>query len=159
MKKLSLIALMLFGFYFQIIAQETESEIWSIVQQMPRFPGCEELQTLREKNECSNQKFMEYIYENLEYPEEAIKNKTEGRVVMRFTVTKDGSIKNVKILRDIGNGCGEAAKKVILSMNNMEQKWIPGSQGGRKVNVYFTVPVIFKLTDEIFKKHKEKHRL
>ena len=48
--------------------------MWSIVKQMPRFPGCEELQTLREKNKCSNQKFMEYIYEHLEYPEEAIKN-------------------------------------------------------------------------------------
>ena len=154
MKKLSLIALMLFGFYFQIIAQETE-EIFQIVEQMPRFPGCEELQTLREKKECSEQKFMEYINENLEYPEEAIKNKTEGKVYIRLAVTKNGSIKKVKILRDIGDGCGEAAKKVILSMNNMKQKWIPGSQGGRKVNVFLTIPVGFKLTDEILKKHKE----
>ncbi len=154
MKKLSLIALMLFGFYFQIIAQETE-EIFQIVEQMPRFPGCEELQTLREKNECSNQKFMEYFYDNLEYPEEAIKNKTEGRVVVRFTVTKDGYIKDAKILRDVGDGCGEAAKKVILSMNNLEQKWIPGSQGGRKVNVHLTRPIKFRLTDELLKEHKE----
>ena len=150
---------MFFGFYFQILAQKGEVEIFQIVEQMPRFPGCEELKTLREKNKCSNQKLMEYIYENLEYPEAAIKNETEGRVVVRFTVTKEGAIENVKTLRDIGDGCGEAAKKVILSMNNMEQKWIPGRQGGRKVSVYYTLPVIFKLTKKILKEYKEKHRL
>ncbi len=154
MKELSLIALMFFGFYFQILAQETQ-EIFIIMEQMPRFPGCEELQTLREKNKCSERKFKEYINENLEYPEEAIKNKTEGKVVVRFVVTDKGFIKDAKILRDIGDGCGEAAKKVILSMNNMEQKWIPGSQGGRKINAYYTIPVSFKLTRKIIKKYKE----
>ena len=155
MKKLSLIAFMLFGFYFQTLAQETEVEIWSIVEQMPRFPGCEKLRTIKDKNKCSDQKFMEYIDENLEYPEIAIKNKTEGIVTMKFSVTKDGSIKNVRVLRDIGDGCGEAAKKVILSMNNMGQKWIPGSHGGRKVSVNLTRPIKFRLTEELLKKHKE----
>ncbi len=37
----------------------------------------------------------------------------------------------------------------------MKQKWIPGRQGGRKVNVFLTIPVVFKLTDEILKEHKE----
>ena len=73
-------------------------------------------------------------------------NGIQGKVTLRFVVNKKGKISDVKILRDIGGGCGEAAAKVIRSMNNMPQKWTPGRQGGRKVKVYYTLPVVFKLT-------------
>ncbi len=123
-----------------------EEEIFQIVEQMPRFPGCEDKSTKAEKEKCSQQKLMEYIYANLKYPSIARENGIEGRAVIRFVVDKHGKVSDVKILRDIGGGCGEAAAKVIKSMNNMPKKWVPGRQGGRKVKVYYTLPVIFKLT-------------
>ncbi len=123
-----------------------EEEIFQIVEQMPRFPGCEDKSTKAEKEKCSQQKLMEYIYANLKYPSIARENGIEGRAVIRFVVDKTGKVSDVKILRDIGGGCGEAAAKVIKSMNNMPKKWVPGRQGGRKVKVYYTLPVIFKLT-------------
>lgn len=125
--------------------EEEDKEIFNIAEDMPRFPGCENLDTKAEKEECAGKKLMEYIYTNLKYPAIATENSIEGRVTLRFAVNKDGKIGSVEVLRDIGGGCGDAAKKVIESMNNMSDKWVPGKQGGRKVNVWFTLPVIFKL--------------
>ena len=124
---------------------EEKEEIFVMAEDMPRFPGCENESTKAEKEQCANNKLMEYIYSNLKYPPIATENGIEGRVTIRFVVDKDGKVGGVEILRDIGGGCGEAAKKVIEGMNNMPQRWAPGRQGGRKVKVYFTLPVIFKL--------------
>jgi protein TonB len=123
-----------------------DDEIFQIAEDMPRFPGCENLPTKAEKEKCAEQKLMEFIYKNLRYPPIATENGIEGRVVLRFVVDRDGKVGNVEILRDIGGGCGEAAKRVIESMNEMPERWAPGRQGGRRVNVYFTLPVIFRLT-------------
>jgi protein TonB len=122
-----------------------DEEIFVMAEDMPRFPGCEDLGTKDEKKECADKKLMEYIYKNLKYPPIATENGIEGRVTIRFVVDKDGKVGQVEILRDIGGGCGEAAKKVIEDMNSLPDKWLPGRQGGRKVKVYFTLPVIFKL--------------
>jgi protein TonB len=148
---------MLLGF-ITISSAQTEEVIYQIVEQMPRFPGCEQLETKSKKENCSVNNLMEYVYSNLEYPEEAIKNKVEGRVVVRFVVSDKGEIKKVKILRGIGSGCDESVKKLMLSMNNMEQKWIPGSQDGKKVNVFYTMPVIFKLKNIINKNDIEENK-
>ena len=125
-----------------------DNEIFSVAEQMPRFPGCENLPSIEEKEKCSQQKLMEYIFNNLKYPKEAKENITEGRVVIRFVVMADGRISDVEILRDIGSGCGEAARQVIESMNDLPERWMPGKQGGRTINTYFTLPVIFKLAEE-----------
>lgn len=134
-----------FLFQNKLYAQEEKKEINNQSEQIPRFPGCEDMVSISEKNECANKKLLEYVYSNLNYPAEARKKRIEGRVTLRFAVTKDGKIENVEVLRDIGGGCGEEAKRVIESMNNLTQKWTPGSQGGKNVNVWFTMPVIFKL--------------
>ena len=122
-----------------------EEEIFVMAEDMPRFPGCEKESTKADKEACAQQKLMEYIYSNLKYPTIATENGIEGRVTLRFVVEKDGKVGQVEILRDIGGGCGDAAKKVIEDMNTLPDKWIPGKQGGRKVRVFFTLPVIFKL--------------
>ena len=123
-----------------------EEEIFSVVEQMPRFPGCENEKTNEARDQCSKQKLLQYIYKNLKYPAIAKENGIQGRVVLRFVVNQQGKISDIQILRDIGGGCGEAAAKVIRSMNNMPQRWIPGRQGGRKVKVWYTLPIVFKLT-------------
>ena len=124
---------------------EGDEKNFAIVEQMPRFPGCEDESTQAAKKQCADQKMMEYIYNNLTYPVIARESNIKGRVVLRFVVNKYGSISNVEILRDIGGGCGKIASEVIKGMNDLSEKWIPGRQGGQKVNVYFTLPISFEL--------------
>ena len=123
-----------------------EEEIFKVVEQMPRFPGCENSGgTNAEKAKCAEGKLLQYIYKNLKYPAIARENGVEGTCVIQFVVDKDGSVKQVKLARDIGAGCGEAARKVVEAMNNMPEKWTPGKQRGRSVKVYYTLPIRFKL--------------
>ncbi|MBK8517371.1 MAG: energy transducer TonB [Saprospiraceae bacterium] len=122
-----------------------EEEIFKVVEQMPRFPGCEDKKTEAEKELCAKTKMLEYIYKNLKYPAIARENGVEGQVVLQFVVDKDGSITDTKIVRDIGAGCGTAAETIVNGMNDMGKKWTPGKQRGRAVRVLYTLPVKFKL--------------
>ncbi|MFK8008201.1 MAG: energy transducer TonB [Saprospiraceae bacterium] len=124
-----------------------EEKKFKVVDDLPRFPGCEgQGKSKKELKECSDNEMLKFIYSNLKYPEKARAEKTEGRVIAQFTVFRDGSVGNVKILRDIGNGCGEEVERLILLMNDMPQKWIPGRSRGKPFTpVDFTLPVSFKL--------------
>lgn len=127
---------------------ETE-ETFQVVEEMPRFPGCEE-QDLSdyEKRQCSKRKLLEFVYNEIKYPKEAIKNEVSGMVLVQFIVKKDGSVSNVKAARDIGAGCGAEAVRVVELMNERGIQWIPGKQRGRKVRVQFNLPVSFKFNEE-----------
>jgi len=127
--------------------ENTERDIFKVVEQMPRFPGCEDKKYEKEKEDCARSKMMEYIYEHLIYPEEASKKGIEGQVVLQFIVETDGSITDIRVVRDIGFGCGQAAVDVVESWNQMGEKWRPGHQRGRPVVVLYTLPVKFKLED------------
>ena len=94
-------------------------EIFKVVEQMPRFPGCEETGSEEEKQDCAKTKMLQYIYKNLKYPAIAREKGAEGMAVLQFVVTETGKIDDVKIVRDIGAGCGDAGKKVVLAMNNL----------------------------------------
>ncbi|MBK9734901.1 MAG: energy transducer TonB [Saprospiraceae bacterium] len=120
-------------------------EIFKVVEQMPRFPGCEDKGTETEKDDCAKQMMLAYIYANLTYPKIAIEIGVEGGVVLQFVVDKDGTISETKIVRDIGAGCAEAAELVVKSMNNMGKSGYQGKQRGRPVKVLYTLPVKFKL--------------
>lgn len=128
-----------------------ESETLVLGEAMPRFPGCEEMEgSNNEKAKCAEAKMQAYIYSNLERREEVVNNKIDGQVVLAFTINIEGYVEHVEILRDPGHGLGEAAKGVILSMNNMEERWIPAIQKGKKVSVKYTLPIKF------FKKKRSK---
>lgn len=120
-------------------------EVFKVVEEMPRFPGCEDQGLSRkELQECAKGKLLEYIITHLKYPEKARKNETEGMVVLQFNIAKDGSMEDIKVVRDVEDGCGQAAKDVFVKMQS-ELKWIPGTQRGRPVKVQYTMPVKFKL--------------
>ncbi|MBK9255983.1 MAG: energy transducer TonB [Saprospiraceae bacterium] len=126
---------------------------YRVVDVMPRFSGCEYLQgSDREKEECAKSKMHEYIKNNLDYPESAKQKKIEGYVITQFIVTKTGEIADIRITEDLGFQTSEAAKKVLLSMNEMSQLWTPGILRGRNVDVLYTLPIRFNLEqDEIIK--------
>ena len=125
-----------------------EEEIFKVVEEMPRFPGCEDShESSKSKETCAKEFMLEYIYKTLEYPKEAIENKVEGMAVVQFTIWKDSTIRNIRVVRNPGGGTGEAAARIVESMNNLSPKWRPGHQRGMPVCVQYTLPVKFKLDD------------
>ncbi len=121
-------------------------EIFKIVEQMPRFPGCEDIPgDNAAKKACADKKMLEYIYKNIRYPAMARENGVQGQVVVSFVVNKDGSVTDAKILRDKGAGLGEEALRIVRSFNSLPQKWTPGKQRGKPVKVQYNLPVRFRL--------------
>lgn len=120
-------------------------EIFKVVEDMPRFPGCEAMASVDEKKACSQEQLLAFIYKNIKYPPMARDNNVEGTVVVRFVVTETGAIEDAEVLRDIGAGCGEEALRVVNLMNDLPERWTPGKQRGRSVPVYFNLPVKFVL--------------
>lgn len=86
---------------------------------------------------------MEYLSSNIKYPKEAQKEAVEGRVILRFVVDTDGSVKDVKVLKGVHELLDAEAIRVVESM----PKWEPGKNAGEPVAVYFTLPISFKMTN------------
>jgi protein TonB len=121
------------------------AEIFKVVEDMPRFPGCEDVGSKAEKMACAQKKMLEYVYKNIKYPAIARENGIQGRAVVQFVVERDGKITDAKVLRDPGAGTGAEALRVVNAMNDLPQRWTPGKQRGKPVRVQFTLPVSFKL--------------
>lgn len=116
--------------------------IFKVVEEMPRFPGCEDMEgATNDKEQCAKQKMLEFVYSNLTYPAKARDAGVEGMCVVQFVVEKDGSVAEAKLVRDIGADCGVETMKVVRSFPT----WIPGKQKGKAVRVQYNLPVKFKL--------------
>jgi len=120
-------------------------EVFKVVEKMPSFPGCDLTLAKEELEKCSNSKLMNYIFTNLKYPEAAKKEAVQGKVLASFVIDKSGFLTNIKIIQDIGSGCGDEVVRVLETMNQMDEKWNPGKQRGEAVKVEFTLPVVFRL--------------
>lgn len=113
------------------IVEEEEEEIYTVVENEPEFPG-------------GIDSLYAFLRRNLVYPDEAKKNGIEGKVFVTFVVNVDGSITDVKVLRDIGGGCGEEAVRVVKMM----PKWKPATVKGQPVRMQYNLPVRFLLKQE-----------
>ena len=103
-------------------------KVYVVVEQMPSFPG-------------GDSALLKYLFENVKYPVSALKAQKQGRVMVCFTVEKDGAISNVKVARSVTPSLDAEAVRAIKSM----PKWSPGKQGGEFVRVKYIVPVSFRL--------------
>lgn len=126
-------------------ASNSDGPTYKVVEQMPRFPGCEDLTGEQERKTCAQQELLKYIYKNLRYPEEMQQNGIEGTVVVTFVIDVDGSTTDARVVRDIGAGCGEEALRVVNEMTTKGLYWTPGMQRGKPVRVQFNLPIKFKL--------------
>ena len=104
--------------------------IFRHVEQMPEFPG-------------GQVELMKFINENLRYPATAIENGIQGRVTVQFVVKKDGSVDDVTVLHGVDSALDQEAIRVCKTL----PKFIPGKQNGQPVNVWFTLPIIFNLSE------------
>lgn len=107
-----------------------EPPIFTIVEFKPEFPG-------------GLSALYKYIGDNIEYPKSAKEVGIQGPVHVSFIVWNDGSIRGVEVLRGIGGGCDEEAKRVIQGMPN----WKPGKQRTAPVNVQMVIPITFSLSN------------
>ena len=87
--------------------------------------------------------FSKWVGTQLVYPQEAIDQKLEGRVILQFTVNKEGEVKDVTVLRGVNNLLDAEAVRVVSS----SPKWENGAQNGIPVAVKYVFPVIFKLNN------------
>ena len=100
-----------------------------VVEESPSFPG-------------GVAKLYEFLSKQLRYPEMAKENGIQGKVFVQFVVWKDGSIKDVKVIKSIHNTLDKEASRVVKRM----PKWSPGKQRGKAVNTKFTLPIKFKIS-------------
>lgn len=114
------------AFSQEATVQSVQREVFTTVEQMPEFPG-------------GNSALFKYLSKKIKYPKKAKKEKTEGKVVVRFIVEPDGVLSNPVVLSKIGHGCEEEILRVIDKM----PRWNPGRQNGSFVAVYYTLPISF----------------
>lgn len=105
-----------------------KEEVFMVAEQMPEYPG-------------GMKEMLKFLQENVKYPENAMKNNVQGRVIVQFVVEKDGTLTEFKVARSVDPDLDAEALRVLQIM----PKWKPGMQRGKIVRVKFTVPVSFKL--------------
>jgi TonB family protein len=104
-------------------------EIFVVVEKMPVYPGGDEA-------------LFKFINENVRYPPEAKERGIQGKVILRFVVTSDGSVEDVTVVRGIDPLLDAEAVRVMSLLPD----WTPGMQGGKPVNVWYSVPISFALS-------------
>lgn len=124
-----------------IASERNRQDVYTIVDDMPRFPGCEHETDAEKRKKCAEKLMLQYIYMNIKYPAEAREAGVEGMTVVSFVVEADGQITDAKIVRSIGYGTDE---EVLWIINNMPN-WTPGRQDDEAVAVKYNLPVRFKL--------------
>ena len=112
-----------------VLNQNNNSE-WMgiIISPQPSFPG-------------GSQALVDFLRENTKYPEQALKDSIEGRVVVGFVIDTDGSITEPKVVRSVHPLLDAEALRVVKLM----PKWEPGYQGDSLVRVKYNLPVTFKM--------------
>jgi len=88
--------------------------------------------------------FYQFLAANLQYPPEMIHYNVQGKVIITLTIEKDGTVSDVKSVRDVGYGSAEEAIRVLKK----SPKWEPGYQNGEPVRVRYTLPISFDLVRE-----------
>lgn len=129
--------LLLFVCSFPLFSSAQNERIYYTVDEMPVFfPG-----TCKTQQEGETA-LLSYIVENMSYPQKAVKKKLEGNVFVQFTVSTEGKVGQVNIVRSSGYDIlDQEAVRVISSLPD----WQPGYQDGKAVNVWYTLPIIFRL--------------
>lgn len=111
-----------------IIEEVIETPIFTVVEEMPTFPGGDESR-------------VKFLTENIHYPQMAKESGIQGTVFVTFVIDEKGRVADVKVLRGIGGGCDEEAIRVVKMM----PPWNAGKQSGKPVRVQFNMPIKFTL--------------
>ncbi len=114
--------------------EERSQEVHTIVEQMPVFPGGEAA-------------LLAYLAQHLKYPAQAIRDRVQGIVLLRFVVLENGRVGQVQTIKSLEPHCDAEAKRVVKSL----PRFIPGRQGGKAVRVWYTLPIRFMIPEKTTK--------
>ena len=129
-------ALLLFVFSTKATAQKAlnkadvkEKDLYVLadVEKLPEFPG-------------GLTKFYKFIGENFKMSAEANKIKIKRKAYMQFIIEKDGSLSDIKTIKDPGYGLGDEAIRVL----KLSPKWTAATQEGKAVRVMYSLPITFQ---------------
>ena len=122
----------------QEIYYDNDSFVFYVVETMPSFLG------------GGISAWLEFVRENIQFPEEELAQGIQGRVLVLFTVELDGSASDIQVVRGLTTNFKEEALRIISLM----PKWTPGKQRGIPVRVRFVVPIHFRI-DEWLKRQAQ----
>ena len=100
-----------------------------IVETMPSFQGGD------------LNKFRAWVQQNIRFPQIALENGIQGRVVLSFVIEKDGRLTNIQVLQSPDRSLSDEAIRVL----SKSPKWSPGKQRNQVVRVKYTLPVDFRV--------------
>ena len=128
-----------FAGVFALVAQVTFSQVNDTISQkeFSRIDDVTSLAFVEFKPEYPGgmEAFYKHIAKNYKTPSD--KDFKGGKLLITFVIEKDGSITDMKVIRDIGFGTGKEAIRVL----KMSEKWKPAEQNGQKVRVQFSLPI------------------
>lgn len=104
-----------------------DTTVYTLADNMPEFPGGADA-------------LMKFISDNIVYPKIMSDEGIQGRIIASFVVTREGSIRDIKLLSSLHPEADAEAVRVLGIM----PKWTPGKLKGKAVNVKYTVPVNFR---------------
>lgn len=110
------------------VVSQTNQKVYDEVEQMPEYPG-------------GMPAMIEFLQTNIKYPEDAVKQKVEGRVMVQFVVESDGSISDVHVAKQVFPSLDAEAIRVVQVM----PKWVPGREKGKVVRVKYNLPIVFRM--------------
>ncbi len=105
-----------------------DNQVFTVVEQKPQFPGGEAA-------------LLKWVSDHIRYPAMAQENNIQGRVTVQFVVTKTGKVGEVKVIRSKDPDLDKEAVRVVKALPD----FVPGKMNGHAVNVWYTLPVTFKL--------------
>lgn len=111
-----------------VSGQNNDNKVYEVIEKMPEFPG-------------GDNALIQYLTSNIKYPVLASEKGIQGRVIVRFIVGADGTVRNAEVVRSVESTLDAEAVRVVNSM----PKWTPGEQNNEKVAVYYALPISFKL--------------
>jgi TonB family C-terminal domain len=109
--------------------ESQEGKVYEVAEVAPSFPG-------------GPVAMMQWLGQNIKYPDYAQYKKIQGRVLVKFVVRSDGSIDKVQIAKSVEESLDKEAARLVKAM----PEWNPGMIGGKPVDVWFTLPISFKLS-------------
>ena len=115
------------------------SEIFTVVEDMPAFPGCEDLATNDERRKCTETNLLKFYYKKIGTLPVEDACLYSGLIVVLFVIDTTGHIESIE-----AKGCGKITEeivKVVEQMNKMEKPWKPGKQNGQKVRVRYILSI------------------
>ncbi len=107
-----------------------DKEIYKSVEQTAEFPG-------------GQGDLLQYLMQNMKYPEEAYKANEQGRVIVKFVIGADGTVSDAQVIKGVSPSLDKEAIRVVSTM----PKWIPAKVNGKSVASWFNLPISFKLQD------------